>query len=59
MVKHYNNQNYTRLRRQHQRSHTLFTDPTFPPTARSLWVSGKNEKEVVWKRPSVRHSLYY
>ena len=53
MVKHFNNQNYTKLRRQHQQSRTLFTDQTFPANAQSLWLSGKTEKEVVWKRPSV------
>ena len=57
MVKHYNNQNYSSLRRQHQQSRTLFTDPTFPATAKSLWLSGKNEKEIVWKRPSVSYGL--
>jgi len=53
MVKHYNNQNYSKLRRQHQTSRTLFTDPTFPANSRSLWLSGKDEKNIVWKRPSV------
>ena len=57
MVKHFNNQNYNKLRRQHQQSRTLFTDPTFPANAQSLWHSGKNEKEVVWKRPSVSDRL--
>jgi len=58
MVKKYNNQDYSKLRRQHQGSSTLFTDPTFPANARSLWKSGKNEKEIVWKRPSVSVCIY-
>ena len=54
MVVHYRNQKYSQLRRDHQGRGELFTDPTFPPANESLFLSGKSEKEVVWKRPGVR-----
>lgn len=53
MVVHYRNQKYSQLRRDHQRRGELFTDPVFPPSNESLFLSGKSEKEIVWKRPAV------
>ena len=54
MVVHYCNQKYSKLKRDHERSQQLFTDPEFPPTNASLFISGKSDQgEIVWKRPSV------
>ena len=53
MVHKYLNQDYRRLKRDHQRRRELFTDPTFPPSAASLFFSGKNDEDIVWKRPRV------
>jgi calpain-5 len=53
MVVKYLNQNYSKLKRDHQRRGELFTDPEFPPTNASLFISGKSEEEIVWKRPGV------
>jgi len=57
MVVHYLNQKYAQLRRQHQRSGEAFTDPEFPPSNSSLFLSGHSEQEIVWKRPAVSESL--
>lgn len=53
MVVHYRNQKYSQLKRDYQRRGELFTDPQFPPSNESLFLSGKSEKEIVWKRPHV------
>ena len=53
MVVKYLNQNYSKLKREHQHRGELFTDPEFPPTNASLFISGKNDKEIEWKRPGV------
>lgn len=53
MVVKYRNQKYSKLKRDHQRRGELFTDPEFPPTNASLFVSGKSDEEIVWKRPGV------
>ena len=55
MVVKYLNQNYSKLKRDHQHRGELFTDPEFPPTNASLFVSGKSDEEIVWKRPGVSH----
>lgn len=51
MVVHYRNQKYSQLKRDFQRRGELFTDPQFPPSNESLFLSGKSEQEIVWKRP--------
>lgn len=53
MVVHYLGQNYSHLKREAQRSGQLYTDPHFPPTNASLFLSGESDKEIVWKRPKV------
>ena len=53
MVVYYYKQKYSQLRRDHQRRGELFTDPHVPPSNESLFLSGKSEKEIVWKRPNV------
>ena len=53
MVRKYRNQDYRQLKREAQRAGELFTDPEFPPNAASLFLSGKNERDIVWKRPKV------
>ena len=58
MVRHHLSQNYSKLKRDLQRQSTpeqreLFRDPHFPPTAESLFFSGKNDPDIVWKRPGV------
>lgn len=57
MVKKFRGQNFQKLKRDHQRRGQLFTDPHFPPDASSLFHSGRNDLEIVWKRPGV--SIYY
>ncbi len=57
MVVHYRNQNYSRLKRTAQGSGQLFTDPEFPPTNASLFLSGQSTKEIVWKRPKVLYNV--
>ena len=32
----------------------MFTDPEFPPSSRSLFRSGTDKYDIVWKRPRVR-----
>ncbi|XP_011408714.2 PREDICTED: calpain-5-like [Amphimedon queenslandica] len=51
MVRKFLNQNYSKLKRDHQRRGEQFTDPQFPPNAQSLFHSGKNDLEITWKRP--------
>lgn len=58
MVVKYRNQNYSKLKRDHQRSGQLFTDPEFPPTNESLFISGKSDEEIVWKRPGVSTGVH-
>ena len=53
MVRHFRNQKYAKLKREHQQRGELFTDPEFPPESRSLFLSGTNEHDIVWKRPRV------
>ena len=53
MVRKYRNQDYSKLKRDAQQRGELFTDPEFPATAASLFISGKNEHDIVWKRPRV------
>ena len=58
MVRRHLNQNYSKLKRDLQRRSTpeqreLFRDPHFPPTSESLFFSGKNDPDIVWKRPGV------
>ena len=53
MVRKYLNQNYRKLKRDLQSRRELFNDPTFPASASSLFFSGKNDHDIVWKRPSV------
>ena len=53
MVRHFRNQKYAKLKRDHQQRGELFTDPEFPPDSKSLFLSGKNEHDIVWKRPRV------
>lgn len=70
MVRKYLNQNYSKLKRDLQRlqrdenggeqqRQQLFTDPTFPPEASSLFFSGRNDHDIVWKRPRVSNNYYY
>ena len=54
MVRRYHNQNYSKLKRDHQQRGELFTDPEFPPSSRSLFRSGTDKYDIVWKRPRVR-----
>ena len=54
MVRRYRNQNYSKLKRDHQQRGELFTDPEFPPSSQSLFRSGTNKYDIVWKRPRVR-----
>ena len=53
MVRRFHNQNYRKLKRDLQRRGELFTDPRFPPDASSLFFSGRNDHDIVWKRPRV------
>ena len=55
MVVHYRNQKYSKLKRDAEQvgPDNLFTDPEFPPTMASLFLSGSSDKEIVWKRPRV------
>ena len=53
MVRKYLNQDYRKLKQECQRRGELFTDPAFPPSAESMFYSGRNEGDVVWKRPRV------
>lgn len=55
MVRKYLDQNYRKLKRDHQRRGELFTDPRFPPDASSVFLSGQNDHDIVWKRPRVRN----
>lgn len=57
MVVKYHNQNYSKLKRDHQRRGEFFTDPEFPPTNASLFISRKSNEEIVWKRPGVNYVL--
>lgn len=59
MVVKYCNQNYSKLKRDHQRRGELFTDPEFAPTNASLFISGKSNEEIVWKRPGVSACTLY
>ena len=54
MVRKYLNQDYRKLKRDHQQRGELFTDPRFPPEASSVFLSGQNDQDIVWKRPRVR-----
>ena len=53
MVRKLYNQNYQKLKRDLQGRGELFTDPMFPPDASSLFYSGRNDLDIVWKRPGV------
>ena len=53
-MRRYRNQNYSKLKRDHQQRGELFTDPEFPPSSQSLFRSGTNKYDIVWKRPRVR-----
>ena len=53
-MRRYHNQNYSKLKRDHQQRGELFTDPEFPPSSRSLFRSGTDKYDIVWKRPRVR-----
>ena len=53
MVRKYLNQDYRKLKQECQRRGEPFTDPAFPPSAESLFFSGRTEGDVVWKRPRV------
>ena len=54
-MRHYRNQNYSKLKRDHQQRGELFTDPEFPPSSQSLFRSGTDKYDIVWKRPRVRN----
>ena len=58
MVRRFHNQNYAKLKRRCISRGELFTDPEFPPTAQSLFFSGKDDHDIVWKRPKVRKRTY-
>ncbi|KAL5506663.1 hypothetical protein EMCRGX_G008375 [Ephydatia muelleri] len=51
MVRKFRNQSYAALKRRCMSRRELFTDPEFPPTAQSLFFSGRDDNDVVWKRP--------
>lgn len=50
--KQFKNQNYDSLKSQAKSSGKLFTDPEFPPEAKSIYQS-KEVPNIVWKRPGV------
>ena len=57
MVRKFRNQNYQKLKRDCQRRGQPFTDPEFPPQADSLFYSGRNDLDIVWKRPGVSPNI--
>ena len=49
----YKGQKYNSLKKDCLKKGELFTDPEFPPNAKSLFYS-KIDTEIEWKRPKVR-----
>ncbi len=49
----YKGQKYSSIKKNCLKKGELFTDPEFPPNAKSLFFS-KVDPEIEWKRPKVR-----
>ena len=49
----YKGQKYSSIKKECLKKGQLFTDPEFPPNAKSLFYS-KIDTEIEWKRPKVR-----
>ena len=46
-------QDYYKLKKHHERSGTLFTDPLFPANEASLFFTRRPPGRIEWKRPGV------